>query len=579
MSSSPRPAHSKKQGSASKNKSDSLGVIQKSLATGFALHQQGKLDEAQLYYETVLRADPKNFDALHLLGVIAHQRQNHPAAIDLLDQAIQHNPRSALAHLNRGNTLKEMGELQRAVADYEQAIAIQPGYAEAYFNLGIALQEFQQPDRALVCYRKAVGHKPDFAEAYFALGNALQEHGQIDAAIVSLQEATRLRPDFAAAYCNLGNLFKELGRFDDAVAVFGEAIRAQPDFAVAYCNLGNAQKEMQQFQQAIASYSHATALNPDFAEAHWNRSLVHLLLGEFEAAWPLFEWRWKAKKNNISLPDFRRPLWLGESALSGKTILICWEQGFGDTIQFCRYASLVQAFGAKVLLVVPPSLVPLLKTLDGVDQVLGPDEPISDFDYYCPLMSLPLAFHTTLQTIPAPKAYLHADQSKSSFWAAKLPPTGRKRVGIAWSGSATNKSRSTPLAELIQHLPRHLDYVCIQKDVTDVERDILAEQNMFCFDQDLADFSDTAALCGLMDLIISIDTSAAHLAGGMGKPTWVLLPHLPDWRWLLDSSESPWYPSMRLFRQEEMGTWHPVLQRVNHSLIQLFPAGGDSILP
>ena len=578
MSPPSRLPHGQKQVSLSRKAGDKLAAIQKNLNTGFALHQQGKLDEAQLYYETVLRADPKNFDALHLLGVMAHQRQNHPAAIALLDRAIQHNPRSALAHLNRGNTRKEMGDVQRAIADYERAITIQPGYAEAYVNLGIALQESQQPDQALTCYRKAIGLKADFAEAYFALGNALQEHGQMDAAIVSLREATRLRPGFAAAFCNLGNLFKEMGRFDDAIAVYAQAIHAQPDFAVAHCNLGNVQKEKQQFQLAVTSYTQATTLNPDFAEAHWNRSLVHLLLGEFEAAWPLFEWRWRAKKNNISLPDFRRPLWLGEQALKGKKILICWEQGFGDTIQFCRYVSLVQTLGAKVLLVVPPSLVPLLKTLDGVDQVLGPDEPISDFDYYCPLMSLPLAFHTTLSTIPAPKAYLHVDESRSVFWAAKLPQTGKKRVGIAWSGSTTNKNRSLPLAELIDHLPKHLDYVCLQKDVTDPERDILSHADMVCFNQDIVDFGDTAALCGLMDLIISIDTSAAHLAGAMGKPTWVLLPHLPDWRWLLDRSDSPWYPSMRLYRQEEMGAWEPVLQRVAQDLTQFLRSSGDALL-
>ena len=564
-----------KQHSVSKPSQDSIVAVQKNLGTGFALHQQGKLDEAQFYYEKVLKADAKNFDALHLQGVIAHQRQDYGAAIELLNRAIQQNPRNALAYLNRANTLKALGDIEQAIANYKQAVAIHPEYAEAYVNLGIALQEIQQADQALSFYRKAIALKPDFAEAFFALGNALQDCGQTEAAVLSLQEATRLRPGFAAAYCNLGNLFKELGRFDDAVAVFAEAIRAQPDFAVAHCNLGNVQKEMQQFRMAIASYSRATALNPDFAEAHWNRALVHLLLGEFEAAWPLFEWRWKAKKNNISLPDFRRPLWLGEPALSGKTMLICWDQGFGDTIQFCRYASHVQALGAKVLLVVPPSLVPLLKTLDGADQVLGPDEPISDFDYYCPLMSLPLAFHTTLRTIPAPKAYLHADEGKSNFWAAKLPRTGRKRVGIAWSGSTTNKSRSVPLEELILHLPKHLDYVCLQKDVTDQERDILSDENMYCFEQDIADFSDTAALCGLMDMVISIDTSAAHLAGALGKQTWVLLPHLPDWRWLLERTDCPWYPSMRLYRQDDMGAWGPVLQRVVQELSELFPPSAD----
>ena len=572
MSPQSRLPYGQKQVSATKKNRDALAIIQKSLTAGFALHQQGKLDEAQSYYETVLSADPKNFDALHLLGVIAHQRQNHAAAMEWLNRAIQQNPRSALAHLNRGNTVKAMGDIRRAIIDFEKAIAMNPGYAEAYVNLGIARQECGQPDEALNCYRKAIHLKPDFAEAYFAMGNALQEYDQIDAAIVSLQEATRLAPGFAAAYCNLGNLLKERGRFDEAVAVYTQAIRAQPDFAVAYCNLGNTQKEKQQFELAIASYIQATTLNPDFAEAHWNRSLVHLLSGDFESAWPLFEWRWKAKKNNISLPDFQRPLWLGKQAITGKTILICWEQGFGDTIQFCRYVPLVQALGTKVLLVVPPSLVPLLKSLDGVDQVLGPDEPISDFDYYCPLMSLPLAFRTTLQTIPAAKAYLHTDAHKLNLWARKLPPIGRKRVGIAWSGSTTNKSRSVPLEELILHLPKHLDYVCLQKDVTAVERDILSRAKMYCFDEYVADFSDTAALCALTDMVISIDTSAAHLAGALGKQTWVLLPHLPDWRWLLKRADCPWYPSMRLYRQDEMGDWGPVLQRVAQDLTELFPA-------
>ena len=216
----PRIPQGQKQLSAFKRSQDSVAEIQKNLGTGFGLHQQGKLDEAQFYYEAVLKADSKNFDALHLLGVIAHQRQNYATAIELLDRAIQQNPRSALAHLNRGNTLKEMGNLQQAIANYEQAIAIHPGYAEAYVNLGIALQESRQSDRALTCYRKAIDLKPDFAEAYFALGNALQEHGQTDAAVVSLQEATRLRPGFVAAYCNLGNLFKDAGRSDEAVAVY-----------------------------------------------------------------------------------------------------------------------------------------------------------------------------------------------------------------------------------------------------------------------------------------------------------------------------------------------------------------------
>ena len=297
-----------------------------------------------------------------------------------------------------------------------------------------------------------------------------------------------------------------------------------------------------------------------------------LLDGQFAQGWQEYEWRWK-KEGTIKTAGFRnfpQPLWLGAEPLRNKTILLYGEQGLGDTIQFCRYMSLVAKFGAKVILEVQRPLVKLLKNLEGVSHIIAKGDTVPAFDYQCPLLSLPLAFKTELNTIPPAAKNITSDNEKNSKWQSKLGGKSKPRVGLVWSGSTGHKNdhnRSLTLTELLPHLPSNVDYVCLQKELRDIDKVALEKNSHIQFYGDaLEDFTDTAALCDLMDVVISVDTSVAHLAGTLRKPTWVLLPYSPDWRWLLDRDDSPWYPSAKLYRQEKIGNWNGVLEKLMRDL-------------
>ncbi|PIT71198.1 hypothetical protein B9Z41_17075, partial [Limnohabitans sp. JirII-31] len=284
-------------------------------------------------------------------------------------------------------------------------------------------------------------------------------------------------------------------------------------------------------------YDKAISLKPDYAGAHWNKSLELLALGQFKEGWKSYEWRWKHEDLGSKLPNFSQPQWLGVESLQGQTILLHSEQGLGDTIQFCRYAKLVKAQGARVVMEIPAALVPLLQGLEGVDELVQSRQALPAFDYHCPLLSLPLAFKTELSTIPSPEPYLRSDKAKVNQWRIKLGPKSKPRVGLVWSGSTQHKkdhNRSLRLDELIHYLPNSFDYVCLQKEIRAVDQETLKQSRIQYFGDELKDFADTAALCELMDVVISVDTSVAHLSGALGRPTWVLLPYVPDWRWLLD---------------------------------------------
>jgi hypothetical protein len=336
---------------------------------------------------------------------------------------------------------------------------------------------------------------------------------------------------------------------------------------------------MGRFEEALASYSKAIDLNPDYAEAHWNLSLSHLLGGNFKDGWKGYEWRWKdeIKQRGIKR-DFNQPLWLGTESLISKTILLYAEQGLGDTIQFCRYAPLVAQLGAKVILEVQPPLVGLLKNLEGISQVVAQGDTLPAFDFQCPLLSLPLAFKTELDNIPPVLQELTSARERVTKWKTKLGEKTKPRIGLVWSGSTTHKNdhnRSLALHQILPHLPSNIEYVCLQKEMRDADKKILAQQTKIkYFGEALADFTDTAALCELMDVVISVDTSVAHLAGTLGKLTWILLPFRPDWRWLTDRDDSPWYPSVKLYRQSKIGDWDNVLRKIENNLTMIEHADG-----
>ncbi len=582
-------------------------TVPQALQAGLEHHQAGRLPQAEQAYRLALQLDAANPDALHLLGVIAAQVGKNEIAVDLFDRALAVKPDFAEALSNRGNALQELKRYEEALASYEKALSIKAGiaealsnrgnaltalkrydealasydrallikldYPEALHNRGIALIALKRYDDALANYDQALAIKPEFAEALCSRGNVLQELRQLDAAVASYDRAIAIRPGYAEAYSNRGNALLKRMHAQAALASHDRAIAIKPDYAEGHSNRGYALEELGQLDAAMASYDRAIALKPAFAEACSNKAFLLLLRGDFERGWALNEWRWKREEVSGSARDFPRPLWLGRESLAGKTILLHSEQGFGDTIQFCRYARLVADLGARVILEAPRPLMHLLEGLAGVAELVAAGSPLPAFDFHCPLLSLPLAFNTNLGTIPASQRYLGAEAERLAEWRERLGEQTKPRIGLVWSGRPEHKhdhNRSIALADLIRYLPPHYQYVSLQKEVRDADRPSLASRpDILHFGDALRDFADSAALCELMRLVISVDTSVAHLAGALGKPVWLLLPSRPDWRWLLDRADSPWYPSARLFRKETIGSWDGVLARVETELMQL----------
>jgi hypothetical protein len=406
------------------------------------------------------------------------------------------------------------------------------------------------------------------AEGYYQQGNALRSQGQLESAIASYTRAIQLKPDHAHAYCNRGVVELALGLTAEALSSYDHALALDPRDALTHYNRALLMQERRDWHEALASYDRAIALDPGYPEAQYNRALLLLFMGRFEAGWRAYEWRWKnASRLSIgALRNFMQPLWLGDAPLAGRRLLLHAEAGLGDTLQFCRYAASCAAQGATVYLEVQPPLRGLLSNLAGVSQSIAAGGPLPPFDLHCPLMSLPLAFKTTLDTIPALEPYLHADRARVADWQARLGARSRPRVGLVWSGNPDNTidaRRSIPLALCLQHLPTEFQYFCLQTQIRETDRAALGRFPPIArFDAGLMDFENTAALCECLDLVISVDTSIAHLCGALGRRTWVPLPLTPDWRWMDDREDTPWYPTMKLYRQDAAGDWASVLARI-----------------
>ncbi len=480
----------------------SAAAVLAKLRQAIACHQQGQLGPAEALYREILQTDPRHFDALNLLGVIAIQVGQAQQGIDLINQAIAINRHHADSHANLGNGLRALGRPEEALASYNKALRLKPGSAVVVNNIGAAMED--------------------------------------------------------------------LGRMEEALAYYDRALRLQPDYAEALNNRGNALQALGRLEEAKASYAQVLRLRPHFADAHWNEGLCRLLLGDFAEGWKKFQWRWETAAFAAHKRNCPQPLWLGQESLAGKTILLHAEQGLGDTLQFCRYAKLVAAQGASVLLEVQAPLKSLLAGVEGVSQTIARGEPLPAFDYHCPLLSLPLAFGTGFDTIPADIPYLHSDPARVQAWQAKLGGGALSRVGLVWSGSTTHKKdrgRSIPLAEFGKLARGQARFISLQKEVREADRPVLERRaDIAHYGDELVDFVETAALVANLDLVVAVDTAVAHLAAALGKPVWLLLPANPDWRWLLGRGDSPWYPSMRLFRQPKLGDWESVIEMVAKEL-------------
>ena len=554
---------SSRSGVASKK---NRGGGQEKLLRALALHEQGELQQAETIYQEILRSDPKNFDALHLYGVIYFQKNDYKNSIYLIKKAIDLYPANSIFYSNLGNSLKAIGDFDSAIISYLKAIKINPNAADTYTNLGSALHEQKKYGEALKNHDRAIDMTPQSAVAHFNRGVTLQAMGQLTPATAAYQQAIKVQPQFAPGYINLGVLHVMQNQLSQALVCYDRALQLSPGSAEAYINRGKANQELGAFGAAMADFEQAVALNPQFAAAHWNKSLLLLLQGDFEQGWPLYEWRWQTGDTRFVLQrQWSKPRWSGAEALDNKTLLIHSEQGLGDTLQFCRYIKLAAQRGARVVLEVTPPLMGLMSTVEHISELVVRGQPLPAYDYHCPMLSLPFAFGTSLSSVPACLPYLFIEQSRSRTWQEHIGTHGFK-IGISWQGNTAigdpDRSFQLRLLENISKLAE-VRLISLQKNagaeqLLSLPQGMVVEQLPADFDNGANAFLDTAALLVHLDLVISCDTSLGHLAGGLGLPVWLALRHVPDWRWMLNRNDSPWYPKHRLFRQPTHGDWASV---------------------
>jgi tetratricopeptide (TPR) repeat protein len=546
------------------------------IARGVDLHMKGAFSQAEDIYAKILSHDAKHVLALHLLGVVMIQTGRLESGVGLIDAALALKPDFAEAFSNRGNALQDLKRLDEALASFDKAVALKPGFAEAHYNRGNVLMELRRLDEALASFDRALALRPGFAEALANRGNALLGLERPDEALASFDRALAIKPHHAEALTNRGNALKELKRSDEALASFDKALALNPDYAEAHYNRGNALQDLRRLDEALAAFDKALALKPDVAEASFNRALLFLLRGDLAAGWPGYEGRWDQKHAASPKMGERFPIWRGEN-LSGKKIIVFDEQGLGDVIQFSRYLSLFARIGAQATFLARPALVRLMQPFASTVRVVS-DYPAGEaFDRQSALLSLPLAFGTTLETIPASTPYLRAEPERVRKWRERLGEQGFK-VGIAWQAGRTGKidiGRSFALAEFsgLSRIPG-VRLISLQKSqgveqLRQAPAGVTVETLGEDYDSGPDAFLDAAAAMENLDLVISSDTSIAHLAGALGRPVWVALKHDPDWRWMLDRPDSPWYPTMRLFRQKSSGDWRSVFADIESALRQL----------
>ena len=564
-----------------------------------ALCEQGRLDEAETICRGELQDMPGNAEALHLLGLIALQRGDADQAVRLISQAVAAAPQEAKYHINLSAVLSQAGRNEDAMATARRVVALHADYPEAHNNLGSALVRLGHCEAALGSYDRAIALRPDYDEAFYNRGVALQSLKQYEEAAGSYQRTIELQADYLEAYNNLGIVLVALRRFDEALACYDQVIALDPEYDEAHYNRGFALQSMERYEAAIASYDQALVLRPDYAEAlknrgmafqaldrydealaefdrsvalrpdhaptHFSKSVCLLQSGDLTRGWREYEWRWRTPELMIGWRHFAQPLWLGEQPTDGRTILVHAEQGLGDTLQFCRFVPLIAARGARVVLEVQQPLARLLAEFPGAAQTVTYGGELPPFDLHCPLLSLPLALGITLETIPA-ESYLAADPALVAGWQERIATLSGLRVGLVWAGApglVADLRRSIPLERLapLGAVPG-VSFVSLQKGDAAKQVGVPSSLPLHDFTGELYDFADTAALIATLDLVVSVDTAVAHLAGALGKPVWLLDRFDACWRWLRGREDSPWYPTARLFRQAAPGDWDDVVARV-----------------
>jgi tetratricopeptide (TPR) repeat protein len=537
------------------------------------LAAQKKHAESIVALNRAIALKPDFAEAHFCLGTVLMADGDDDGAIRAYTDAIAINPNYAEALNSLGVVLKNRGAVADAAGCFAKAIAARPDYPLPLNNLGLMSFSAGQIDAAENLYRRALALKADYPDALNNLGMVLYKKGLLDESADLYRKALALRPDNPNALSNLGLVLHQQGAFAESLALYRKALAANPHHPESLNNLGNALAALGRLPEAIAAYEKALTIKVDHPEYQNNRAMALLAAGRFDEGWPAYEWRWQTSQFATTQARTAKPLWRGEPA-EGRVLLIRAEQGFGDTLQFCRYASMAAARGLRVVLEVQPELVRLLGSLKGVSRVIGRGEPLPEPDYHCPMMSLPAAFKTRLDSVPAEVPYLAVDAELIGFWRDRMPPTGdgRLNVGLAWAGKPRVQSpdliavdRRRSLAPPMLHPLRAIAgvrFFSLQKD----RPAPLPEFGMIDLMNECRDFADTAALVANLDLIISVDTAVVHLAGALGKPVWMLNRFDSCWRWLRDRDTSPWYPTLRIFRQPKPGDWQSVVLQVREEL-------------
>jgi tetratricopeptide (TPR) repeat protein len=567
--------------------------------------QSGEVLEAQLCCQQALSLNSDFADALHLMGLLSLHAEQAYLAIEWLVRAIRQEPKPQFL-VDLGHALRKQGRLEEASKTFDKAVELDAASAQAWKGLAHVLADLKRWNEAILAFQHVLKLDPQNADAAYQSGTLLLQSGRGEEALALLDRSDQLQPDHAptlqmralanhhlgrldialadigrayaltpddADICNImGVVLRRLGREQEALVFFDEALEHQPDFTPAHSNKAYALGRLRRFEEALAIYAALKERNPENAEPEWNAALLHLITGNFEAGWAGREARWSVPGLPLARYDFPQPMWLGEVPINGKTILIYQDEGLGDAIQFARYVPRVAALGARVLLFVDDSLVPLLSKLAEVAECIprSVDRSVT-FDTHCAISSLPLAFGTRLETILSSVPYLPAPEAaRVRAWEERLGPHDKLRVGLVWSGNPTHKddhNRSLALRALFPLFDLDASFISLQKDARPDDRATLRERpDIVDLTAHLTDFVETAALVSCLDLVITVDTSMAHLAGALACPTWIMLPHTPDWRWLLDRDDSPWYPTVRLFRQAEAGNYSDAILRMRTAL-------------
>jgi len=575
------------------------------LKNGYLFHQNGQFNRAEEIYNKVLSKNPKNFNALQLNATLMLQNRKYKKALNFYDSAIRVNPKFAPLYKNRGAALKKLKFFDEALKSYTQAIKIRSDYLEAYIERGGLLKELERFDEALESYNNAIQIKPNYAELYNNRGNLLKKLERYDEALESYNIAIQIIPDNPILHNNIGVVLKELKQFDEALKSYDKAIEIKPNYAIAHKNRGvilhglNRFNEalrsfdkaiyfkhdyeaaynyrgvtllyLKNFDDALKSYNQSIKINPNYTEAILHKSFLKLLHGEYLEGWKLYESR-KYKvdlKKNYFLN--KEELCSSKGSIKGKVILVYSEQGLGDSFQFCRYLRMLKLLNPKdIIFYVDKPLVSIFSNNFKDIKILEKGKEIpKNIDFYCPLLSLPLFFKTTLDSIPKQIGYLSPDNYKNTYWKNKLGKKNLPRIGIVWASSSNKhiNKRSLLLSQLIPIFKLPFEYHSLQKDIKHIDCLAIKKiKNLHEHSLDLKDFTDTSAILNQMDLIISVDTSVAHLAAAIGKKTWILINHIPEFRWMLDCDTSPWYPTAKLFRQTKIDDWEPIINKMKDEL-------------